>query len=104
MTFACPEGTEMIKRTRADRAFVSAAAIRTELGVTTVCPYEFEIKKTIPRSAQRPILVVDSSKFGNTKSVYSADLSDIRVVITDAGIPDECAGHIRGPGVDLVIV
>lgn len=104
MTFVSPEGTELIRRTRADRAFVSAAGIHAELGVTTVYPHELDIKKAILKSAQNRILVVDSSKFGKTKSVYFADLSDFQVVITDAGIPDEYSQFIRESGAELVIV
>jgi DeoR family deoxyribose operon repressor len=104
MTFASPEGIELIKRTRADRAFVSAAGIHLELGVTTVYPHELDIKKAILRSAQNRILVVDSSKFGKTKSVYFADLADFQVVITDAGIPGEYVQHLDELGVKVVIV
>ena len=104
MTFESPEGIELIKRTRADRAFVSAAGIHLELGVTTVYPHELELKKTILKTTKNRILVVDSSKFGKTKSVYFADLPDFQVVITDAGIPDEYAQWIKEIGIELVIV
>lgn len=103
MTFESPEGIELIKRTRADKVFVSAAGIHHELGVTTVYPHELQLKKTILRSTKNRILVADSSKFGKTKSVYFADLSDFQTVITDAGIPDDYARFIRELGIDLVI-
>lgn len=104
MTFESPEGIELIKRTRADKAFVSAAGIHFELGVTTVYPHELQLKKTILRSAKNRILVVDSSKFGKTKSVYFAELSDFQTVITDTGIPDTYIKLIRDLGIELVIV
>ena len=86
MTFECSEGIELIKRTRADKAFVSAAGIHNELGITTVYPHELQAKKAILSSAKSRILVVDSSKFGQTKSVYFADMSSFQTVITDTGI------------------
>jgi DeoR family deoxyribose operon repressor len=104
MTFESPEGIELIRRTRADKAFISAAGIHLELGVTTVYPHELEIKKTILKSAKTRILVIDSSKFGKTKSVYFADLGEFQMVITDAGIPDDYAQFIRELGSELVIV
>lgn len=104
MSFESPEGIELIKRTRADKGFVSAAGIHLELGVTTVYPHELQLKKTILGSTKNRILVVDSSKFGKTKSVYFADLIDFQTVITDAGIPDDYAQSIRDLGIDLVIV
>ena len=62
------------------------------------------MKKTILKTTKNRILVVDSSKFGKTKSVYFADLPDFQVVITDAGIPDEYAQWIKEIGIELVIV
>lgn len=104
MMFESPEGIELIKRTRADKAFVSAAGVHRELGVTTVYPHELQAKKTILSSAKSRILVVDSSKFGKTKSVYFAALSDFQIIITDNGIPDDYANFIRELGVELLIV
>jgi DeoR family transcriptional regulator, deoxyribose operon repressor len=89
LMFESPEGIELIRRTRADKAFVSAAGVHAELGITTVYPYELETKRAILHSARSRILLADSSKFGNTRSVYFADLKDFNVVITDSGIPDE---------------
>ena len=103
MAFESPEGIEIIKRTRADKVFVSAAGIHRDLGVTTVYPHELLLKKTILRSTKNRILVADSSKFGQTKSMYFADLSDFQTVITDAEIPDDYARFIRESGIELVI-
>jgi DeoR family deoxyribose operon repressor len=104
MTFESAEGIELIKRTRADKAFVSAAGIHDELGVTTVYPHELQAKKTIMSSAKSRILVVDSSKFGTTKSVYFAEIADFQTIITDSGIPDKYAAFIRERGVELIVV
>ncbi len=104
MTFESAEGIELIKRTRADKAFVSAAGIHNELGVTTVYPHELQAKKAILSSAKSRILVVDSSKFGQTKSVYFADLSNFQTVITDTGIPEDYARLIRELGIELILV
>jgi DeoR family deoxyribose operon repressor len=104
MTFECSEGIELIRRTRADKAFVSAAGIHNELGITTVYPHELQAKKAILSSAKSRILVVDSSKFGQTKSVYFADMSSFQTVITDTGIPEDYARFIRDLGVELILI
>jgi DeoR family deoxyribose operon repressor len=104
MTFESKEGIDLIKRTRADKAFVSAAGIHAELGVTTVYPHELHLKQTILGSAKTRILVADSSKFGKTKSVYFAELSNFQTVITDAGIPDSYVRCIRELGIELLVV
>jgi DeoR family deoxyribose operon repressor len=104
MMFESAEGIELIKRTRADKAFVSAAGIHDELGVTTVYPHELQAKKTILNSTKNRILVADSSKFGITKSVYFAEIADFQTIITDSGIPDKYAAFIRERGVELIVV
>lgn len=104
MMFESAEGIELIKRTRADKAFVSAAGIHDELGVTTVYPHELQAKKTILNSTKNRILVADSSKFGTTKSVYFAEIADFQTIITDSGIPDNYAAFIRERGVELIVV
>jgi DeoR family deoxyribose operon repressor len=104
MMFESAEGIELIKRTRADKAFVSAAGIHDELGVTTVYPHELQAKKTILNSTKNRILVADSSKFGITKSVYFAEIADFQTIITDSGIPDKYAAFVRERGVELIVV
>jgi DeoR family deoxyribose operon repressor len=104
MMFDSPEGIELIRRTRADKAFVSAAGIHDELGVTTVYPHELQAKKTVLGSAKNRILVVDSSKFGLTKSVYFAEIADFQTIITDSGIPEKYASFIRERGIELITV
>lgn len=102
LMFESPEGIELISRTRADKVFVSAAGVHPELGVTTVYPHELQTKKTIMASAKKRILVVDSSKFGKTKSAYFADLSSFHAVITNADLPDIYRQAILDRGIELI--
>ncbi len=104
LMFESAEGIGLIRRTRADKAFVSAAGVHAELGITTVCPYELETKQAILHSARTRILLTDSSKFGNTRSVYFADLKDFNVVITDSGIPDEYRALCESWKITLYVV
>jgi DeoR family deoxyribose operon repressor len=104
MMFESPEGIELIRRTRADKVFVSAAGIHHDLGVTTVYPHELQSKKTILTSAKTRILVADSTKFGKTKSVYFSELSNFQIIISDSGLPDFYADLIREMGIELYIV
>lgn len=104
MAFESTEGIELVKRMRADKVFVSAAGIHHDLGVTTVYPYELQIKKTILTSAKTRILIADSSKFGKTKSVYFSELSNYHKIITDSGISGFYSDLIREMGIELYIV
>jgi DeoR family deoxyribose operon repressor len=104
MMFESPEGIELISRTRADKVFVSAAGVHPELGVTTVYPHELQTKRTILGSAKKRILVVDSAKFGKTKSVYFADLKSFHAVITNSDIPENFRRSIVDQGIELITV
>jgi DeoR family deoxyribose operon repressor len=102
--FESPEGINLISRTRSDKAFVSAAGVHAELGVTCANPYELETKKAILSSSKTKILLVDSSKFGKTKIAYFADLRDFDMVITDTEIPTEYSTIIKNLDITLITV
>jgi len=104
LMFESPEGINLISRTRADKAFVSAAGVHAELGVTCANPYELETKKAILSSSKTKILLVDSSKFGKTKIAYFADLRDFDMVITDTEIPPEYSTIIKNLDIALITV
>jgi DeoR family deoxyribose operon repressor len=104
LMFESQEGLSLIRRTRADKAFISAAGVHAELGVTCANPYEIETKKSVLGSSKTKILLTDSSKFGKTKIAYFADLNEFDMVITDSEITDEYREAIKGLGIGLVIV
>jgi len=104
LMFERPEGIDMIKKIRANKAFISAAGVSEKLGVTCATNYEKETKKAVIESSDTKILLVDSSKFGKIKISYFADLTDFDIVITDSGISKECEEIIKNIGVKLYIV
>ena len=102
--FESPEGIKFIERTRANKAFLSAAGVHRELGVTCANEYEVPTKRAVIQSSAERILVADSSKFNKIKASYFCDLSDIHVVITDRGLSDEWQEHIREKEITLYLV
>jgi len=104
LMFESPEGIELIKRTRADKGFISAAGFHNSLGVTCANPYEIETKKAVLSSSRTKILLIDSTKFGKTKIAYFAEALDFDMIITDSEIPDEYRESIENLGIELVIV
>jgi DeoR family transcriptional regulator, deoxyribose operon repressor len=101
LMFESREGINLIKRTRADKAFISAAGVNEQLGVTCPHHYEVDTKQAVLKSAKTKILVTDSTKFGKVKIAYFADLQEFDVVITDSEIPEEYIKIIRNIGLDL---
>jgi len=104
LMFESPEGIEVIKRIRANKAFISAAGVSEKLGVTCATDYEKETKKAVIESSDTKILLVDSSKFGKIKISHFAELTDFDIVITDSGISKECEEIIKNIGIKLYIV
>lgn len=104
MMFESPEGVELIKRIRANKAFISAGGVNHRLGVTCSNHYETETKKAALNSSLIKVLLVDSSKFGRIRPTYFADLDDFDIVITDTGISEEYADIITGLKLTLYTV
>ena len=104
LMFESPEGINLIKRTRVDKAFISAAGIHASLGVTCANPYEIETKKAALNSAKTKILLADSSKFGKTKIAYFADLKNFDMIITDTDIEETEKQTLKNLNVNLLLV
>lgn len=104
LMFERPEGVEMIKKIRANRAFISAAGVSERLGITCATNYEKETKKAVINSSEKKILLVDSSKFGKVKISHFANLTDFDIIITDEGIPADFVEIIKKVGIKLYIV
>lgn len=104
LMFESPEGIEMIKRIRANKAFISAAGVSEKLGVTCATAYEKETKRAVIESSDKKILLVDSTKFGKIKISHFADLTDFDIIITDTGISKEFVNIIENIGIKLYIV
>lgn len=98
------EGIDLIKSMRFNKAFISAAGIHKNLGVTCVYPYEIPTKKAIIKSSIQKILLVDSSKFNQVKPAYYANISDFDIIITDPLIPEEWVNLIKELNIELIIV
>jgi DeoR family deoxyribose operon repressor len=104
LVFASPEGISLLRRYRATKAFLSAGAVSTRLGVTCTDPGEAELKKVVMGCSQTRILLADSRKFGGVKPSWFADLSDFDAVVTDSGIALEYVEILRELGIALHVV
>jgi len=97
------QGMDMIKTSRASKAFISAGGFHSSLGITTPFHYEVETKRAAIKYSVESVLLIDSSKFGKVCSAHMTDISDFHTIITDPGIPAEYEEFIRSSGVRLII-
>jgi DeoR family deoxyribose operon repressor len=104
LMFESPEGIQLIKRTRASKAFVSASGISDRLGVTCSNRYEGSTKQAIMETSMQKILLADSTNFDRVRSTCFADLKDFDILITDEGIPLEYREYCGKEGIELIVV
>jgi DeoR family deoxyribose operon repressor len=98
------QGMEIIKKTRASKAFISAGGFHAQLGITCPFHYEVETKRSAIKSSMTNILLLDSSKFGKVCTAHMAEVNDFNIIITDTGIPPEYREYIENAGVELILV
>jgi DeoR family deoxyribose operon repressor len=103
LMFESPEGAQLIRRYRANKAFLSASGVSERLGVTCANAYEVETKKAAIASSLERILVADSSKFGRIHPSHFAELRDFSALVTDASLATESAEFLRANGIELLI-
>jgi DeoR family deoxyribose operon repressor len=97
------QGMDIIKNSRASRAFISAGGFHSDLGITCPFHYEVETKRAAIKYSMTSVLLIDSSKFGKVCSAHMTDVNDFSTVITDSGIPPEYEEYIRNAGLELII-
>ena len=88
---------------RTDVAFLGTLGFTVEAGLTTPDTADALIKSRCLGVAERNILLAESAKFGVIAMCRYAELSDVDLLITDAGLSRGTADEIRAAGVDVVI-
>lgn len=104
LMFECKEAVDLIKRLRASKMFVSASGIHEKLGLTCAYPHETSTKRASIDSALKKILIADSSKFGQVRPGYFAQLSEMNEIITDTDLTKEWQEQIAMQGIVLHLV
>ena len=97
------QGMDIIKNSRASKAFISARGLHSNLGIT--CPYHYEVetKRSAIKYSMESILLLDSSKFAKVCTAHLAEITEFHTIITDSGIPPDYEECIRNAGVRLII-
>lgn len=86
-----------------DKAFVGAAGISPENGLTEFNVDDAQIKQVLIRSARECIVVADGSKFGVTSFTSYAPLKAVDLIVTDRSAPMEIVEEIRRHDVQVLV-
>lgn len=85
-----------------DLFFLGAHAVHSSFGITSPTFEKAALKREMNKSAEKIILVTDSSKFNQKAFSRVCDLDDITTIITDEKLPEDLI-ETYGEYVDLVI-
>ncbi len=81
-----------------DVAFLGCHGL-AEVGLTTPNLAEAETNRAFVHAARRVVIVADSTKWGTAGLMTFASLSDVDVLLTDDGLPEQARGLLtRGVG------
>ncbi len=97
------ETVAALDRIRADIAFLGTNGISVEHGLSTPDHAEAATKGALVASAQKVVVLADSTKIGQERTIRFAALSEVDVLVTDDGITREQLGEFEDAGLEVVV-
>lgn len=94
----------MLEEMSCSKVFLGIDGFDPGFGISTTDIREAELYRAMMKSAQRTIVLADSSKFGRRGFAKITDFDQVDVFITDYRLPDKAAAALEAIGVDLRIV
>ncbi len=94
----------MLEELSCNKLFLGVDGIDPEFGLTTTNNMEAALNKLMIKSAQRVIVLADSTKFGRRGFSKICNLSEIEMVITDDEVPESFVEKLDEAGVECVRV
>jgi DeoR family transcriptional regulator, fructose operon transcriptional repressor len=87
---------------RADKSFVGADSISTELGITTPNTFEAEVERLLITQARTSHVLADHTKMGRVSVSRQAALGEFSILITDNRADPQLIRELRERGVTVV--
>ncbi|RIK50185.1 MAG: DeoR/GlpR transcriptional regulator [Chloroflexi bacterium] len=100
-TFVGPQAEQFFQTVRAGTLFLSATGLAFPEGITDPSPLEIQVKQRMAASADRVVLLLDSSKFGVHSLSPILPLQRISVLVTDRGAPESYLDQLRDQGIKI---
>ena len=85
------------------KLFLGVDGIDIDFGITSTDMREANLNQVMMRTAQKTIVLADSSKFGRRGFSKIADMDEIDLIITDTNVQPTVAKRIEEMGIDLII-
>ncbi len=94
---------EIIENLHIRTAFVSGVGFTLEKGLTERNIEEAQLKQTLLASAQRTVVLLDSTKIGKVGFAPLAPISKISNLLTDSEVSNKFIEQVRDTGVNLLV-
>lgn len=85
------------------KLFIGVDGIDLDFGITTTNMMEASLNRVMMQTAQKTIVLADSSKFGRRGFSKIADMEDADHIITDSHIPPSTALRLEEMGIEVTI-
>lgn len=85
------------------KLFLGIDGFDFNFGITTTDMREAELNQVMMRTAQKTIVLADSSKFGRRGFSKIANIEDIDIIITDSRVSPTVVKRIEEMGIELII-
>jgi DeoR/GlpR family transcriptional regulator of sugar metabolism len=86
----------------AQKLFLATAALSLDNGLTFPSLADLPVKRAMIASAERVILVADSSKIGSTSFTALAGVEVVHTLVTDSGIAPEDRAAFENLGIEVI--
>ena len=86
------------------KLFIGVDGIDLDFGITTTNMMEASLNRVMMQTAQKTIVLADSSKFGRRGFGRIYSMERIDCIVTDDGISEQYRRLIEEAGVDLIVV
>lgn len=87
-----------------NKLFLGVDGIDLDFGITTTDMMEAALNRKMIQTAQKTIVLADSSKFGRRGFSKIVDMEEVDQIITDSGISASTARTVEEMGIELTIV
>lgn len=85
------------------KLYMGVDGIDPEFGISTTDMREAEINRAMMQTAQKTIVLADSTKFGRRGFAKISNIEDVDIIITDNRLPINMRQQVEAMGIDLVI-
>lgn len=85
------------------KLFIGVDGIDLDFGITTTNMMEASLNRVMMQTAQKTIVLADSSKFGRRGFSKIAGMEDVDHIITDSRIPPSTALRLEEMGIEVTI-